>query len=181
MKLLPVSCAIALLVFPKNLPAQTTASQALTEGQRAYYSGNIELARAKFMQVLETDPKNPTANNFLGVIRAQEQAAGPGVQMEKQFKTLVLPKVELRDLSVADALDRLKQLVARQSEGKIAANFVAKLPPETLQQKVTLNLANVPVTEALRYLGELADLQFGFEKYAIVVRKRGGAEAATPK
>ena len=179
MKFLPAIFASALLFFAQNLFAQTTASQVLGDAQRAYYSGNLELAKTKFMQVLDVDPKNPTANNFLGMIRAHEKATGnPGAQIEKQFKTLVLPKVELREVSVGDALDRLKQLAAKQSEGKLQANFVTKLPQETIGQKVTLSLVNVPFTEALRYLGELADLQFSFEKYAIVVKKRTAAATA---
>jgi hypothetical protein len=37
---------------------------------------------------------------------------------------------------------------------------------------------NVPFTEALKYLGELADVQFSFEKYAIVVKKKAAAATA---
>jgi hypothetical protein len=179
MKLPPRLIAVALMFFAQGLFAQNTVSQALAEAQRAYYGGNLELAKVKFMQVLQTDPQNPTALHFLTTIRTQESATGSaGAQAGKQFKTLVLPKVEMRDVSLADALDRLKQLVAKQSDGKLAANFVAKLPPETIDQKITLSLVNVPFTEALKYLGELADVQFSFEKYAIVVKKKAAAATA---
>ncbi len=180
MKLLPPILAVALLFSAPSLRAQTSVPQVLAEAQRAYYGGNMELAKVKFMQVLQADPKNPTATSFLGMIRTQESANGgnAGAQIEKQFKTLVLPKLELREVTVADALDRLKQLAAKQSDGKMAANFVTKLPQETLDQKITLSLVNVPFTEALRYVAELADVRFAFEKYAIVVKKRTPSVAA---
>jgi hypothetical protein len=41
--------------------------------------------------------------------------------------------------------------------------------------EVTLSLTNIPLTEALRYLGGLVNAKVEYDKYAIVIRPAGGA------
>ena len=40
--------------------------------------------------------------------------------------------------------------------------------------RITLNLTNIPFTEALRYVGSLAGVAFTYDKYAIMVKPVGG-------
>src|SRR5262249_26046572 len=82
--------------------------------------------------------------------------------------------------TLGSALDYLKKAVNRQSGGKIAINFVVQLPAEQQNsQQVTLNLSQVPFTEALKYLGTVANLDFVFDKYAIVVKPKAETVPAT--
>jgi len=72
----------------------------------------------------------------------------------------------------------LKQLLEKQTSGKTQINFVVQLSPDVLQtQIINLKLADVPFTEVLRYVGDLAHVTFVFEKYAVVVK---GVETSTP-
>jgi hypothetical protein len=169
---------LSCLLVSSAIPALAQDSrQLLSEGQRALSSGDVTTAKAKFEQVLSIDPKNPIAKNYLRTMQAQEASSG-GAQLEKQLKTLILPKVEFRDATFSSALDYLKQQAAKVSNGQVQVSFVVQLPEEFVRSKnITLSLANVPFTEALRYVGDIAEVRFSVEKYAIVVKPRAGAGA----
>ena len=93
--------------------------------------------------------------------------------MEKQLKALILEKVDLKDATLGTAFQYLKQKAAKQSADKILVNFVVQLPPDfTTAQRVTLNLANIPFTEALHYLCEQVGVEYKIEKYAIIVKMK---------
>jgi hypothetical protein len=164
-----------------------SAQQLLSEAQTAYLRGDMETAKRNFELANQLDPRNPTAIGYLRMIKAKEaQDARGGGGQEKQLAAVIIPKVEFREATFGSALDFLKQQVARQSQGKIAVNFVLQIPDEQVKtHTVTLSLTNVPFTEVLRYLGTLTGTTFAFEKYAIAVRpatvKTAAAAATAPE
>jgi len=180
MKFLPI---LALTVFTSLLCtpafADESLQQLLTEAQTAYSRGDITTAKANFEMVYKIDPRNQVAIGFLRRIRAAEGARGKGVDQEKSLAAVILPKVEFREATLGSALEYLKQAIVKASDGKQVVNFVVQVPEDQVKTlPVTLNLTSIPATEALRYLGGVAGLEFQYEKYAVVVRsKTGGASA----
>jgi hypothetical protein len=66
---------------------------------------------------------------------------------------------------------------------KPQVNFVIQLSEQHLaSSRLTLNLAGIPFTEVLKYIGGLANLTFDYDKYAILVKAAGAAPVskATP-
>lgn len=153
----------------------------LNEAQRAYIRGDLPQAKEKFHLVRKLEPDNRTAGAYLRRILAEEAQSGvrnpPNVTQEKLQK-LIIPRVDLREASLAEAIEFLRQKGNQVGEGKVAISFVMQLDEATKASKVTLTLANVPFTEVLRYVGELARVQFTYEPFAIVVKPRGAAPAA---
>jgi hypothetical protein len=148
----------------------------MTEAQRAYLRGDTQAAKEKFQTILARDSGNQSAQNYLRMIEALERSEGPGGQLAKQLESLILPKVEFRDATFGSALEYLKQQADKQSQGKTKVNFVVSLPPDFVEtRRVSLNLSNVPFTEALRYLGDLAEVKFSVEKYAVLVKPKGAS------
>ncbi len=160
--------------------AQTSVTELSTVAQRAYLSGDMKTAKEKFGQVIELDPANKVAANYLRMIRSQEERSGQGGAFQKQLETLILPKVELRDATFAEALEVLRQQATKASEGKVAVSFVSQVPAETAAKPVTLNLTNVPFTEVLKYVGQLTGTTFSVEKFAIVVKPAPQEVVAAP-
>ncbi len=152
----------------------------LAEAQRAYIRNDHASAKEKFGMILKVDPTNRTATSYMRLIVAEEQKGGKPVrnEMEEACKKLVLEKLELREASLAEALDFLKQKASVLSGGKVALNFVLQLDEQTQGRKVTLSMQKVPFSEVLRYVGELAEVQFKYEQYAIVVKPKAGAQPA---
>jgi len=172
--------ALALAVLPV-LPAQAQTSL-LSQAQKEYAAGNIGSAKTKFELVLAQDPKNVAARNYLKMIAVAEAKAGPGAKTEAQYKTLILPQVEVREATLDSTLDYLKQAAAKASGGKLQPSFVLQ-PGVNANAPVTLRLNNIPFTEALRYVGDLAAVRFSYDQYAISVRPKSGsapAEKDTP-
>ena len=155
-----------------------STQELLTAAQIAYGKGDIETAKKNFQAVSRVDPKNQVAIGFLRKIAVDESKKPAPNTTQKQLEKLMLPKVDFREASLGSVLDFLKQQAPKNSDGKVVVNFVMQLPEEQKAQTVTLALANVPFSEVLRYLGELAKLDFVYDKYAFVVKTRGGAATA---
>ena len=151
----------------------------LTAGQTAYMKGDLETAKKSFQTAYKLDPKNQVAIGFLKKIAVDEKNKPQVTTLQKQLEKLIIPRVEFREATLGSALDFLKQAAAKNSDGKVAVSFVVQLPEEQAKtQTVTLALANIPYSEVLRYLGEVAKVDFTYDKYAIVVKPRSGATTA---
>ena len=155
--------------------------ETLTAAQVAYMKGDLETAKANFQIVNRADPKNSVAIGFLRKIAVEEAKRPQGITLQKQLEKLIVPKIEFRDATLGSALEFLKNAAAKHSEGKVAVNFVVQLSEEQTRTKtVTLSLANAPYSVVLRYVGELANVDFSYDKYAIIVKPHAAAPAAPP-
>lgn len=177
MKLLPSLLFAGLLLSTSPLfAAGESLQQVLSDAQTAYIQGDLVTAKKNFEMVVQLDPKNVVARNYLRILQSQLAAAPKGNAIEKQLSTVILPKVDFRDASIGSVFDYLRQQVPKISNGKANVNFVLQVPDQTLQsQTVTLQLSNVPFPVALKYLCDLAELQAEYQQYAIKVTPRGAA------
>jgi hypothetical protein len=176
--LVAFACTLGLFIAPE-LHAQGNVQQLLTEAQQSYMKGDLERANQQFQTVNEIDPKYPSSIGLLRRIQL-DLARYSFNSMEKLLEKVVIAKVEFKEATLGSALDYLKQVVSRTTEGKQSVNFIVQLPDEQVKtQTVTMSVTNMPFTEVLRYLGGLANLQFEYEKYAVVVKPKGATAAAT--
>lgn len=71
--------------------------------------------------------------------------------------TIILPQVEFRDVTLADALDFIRVKSRDLDPAKKGVNIVVKPGMADLKAGITLSLKEVPVSEALRYIAELSN------------------------
>ena len=173
----PIVGFLTSLVLAAGAFAEST-QELLTAAQIAYGKGDLETAKKNFQAVAKAEPKNQVAIGFLRKIAVDEAKKPAPNTTQKQLEKLMLPKVDFRDATLGSVLDFLKQAAPKNSDGKVVVNFVAQLSEEQKAQSVTLSLANVPFSEVLKYLGELAKVEFVYDKYAIVVKPKAGAATA---
>lgn len=156
----------------------------MSDAQRTYVRGELAGAKEKFRLVLKLDPNNRTAQGYLRRITADEATQFAGKlapnSTEAALKKIILEKVDFRDATLVELLEYLRQKGNQLGEGKVAVNFVCQLDEQAKGARVTLTLQKVPFTEVLRYIGELANVQFSFEPYAIVVKPRGATAGNAP-
>jgi hypothetical protein len=107
-----------------------------------------------------------------------EENKPKGVSQEKALGALIVPKIEFRDATLREALEYLRKKAGELSNGKLSANFVVPSGEPADSTRVTLSLQNIPFTDAVHYLGKVANFDFTFEKYAIVGKPNGGATVA---
>lgn len=175
MKLLPTLLFAGLVLStPSLFAAGESLQQIMTDAQTAYLQGDLATAKKNFEMVVQVDPKNQVARNYLRMIQTQQAAAPKGNAIEKQLSTVILPKVDFREASIGSVFDFLRQQVPKVSNNKASVNFVLQVPDTTLQQQqVSLQLTNVPFTVALKYLCDLAELSAEYQQYAIKITPRG--------
>ena len=157
--------AVFSLVVPAMAFADATEAQLMGQAQRAYLAADYDTARDLFTQVVELDPQNNVAIQFLRRIRIMQagQAPTPG---QDPLKQLVLPKISLNNASFSAALDFLKQAAAKQS---VNVSFVPQLPEAQLQHPITLSLGQIPFLDALTYVCQLDGAVYKIDPYAIVI------------
>jgi len=179
----PAFCLLVLLAGPPDARAQqsgggSSVPAVLREAQQAYAAGDLDTARQKFQLVIAEEPRNVVARNYLKMIAAADARGGGSKKLERQLQSLEIPAVDFRDATLDSALEFLRQQA--EKVGNIRTTFVVQ-PGVDASRPVTLKLTNVPFTEVLRYIGQLANARFEIESYAINVRPlTGGAPEATP-
>jgi predicted subunit of tRNA(5-methylaminomethyl-2-thiouridylate) methyltransferase len=114
------------------------------------------------------------------MIAVQDSQRPKGNSQEKALANVIIPKIEFREATIGSAFDFLKNAIAKASNGAQSVNFVLKLPPELVNTAtITLNLTNIPATEAIKYISELANVEVAYDKYAISISPKGGAVVST--
>ena len=176
MKLLPILLALACT----GAALAEDMQRLLTEAQVAYQKGDMVAAKRNFELVNRMDPRNPTAIGYLKMIATQTKTDSAGAAVEKSLTALIVPQVQFKEATFGSALDFMKKKCTEVSGGKQTVNFVVQPGIDQEATRVTLSLSNIPFTEALRYMGELASVKFEYQKYAIMVRPTG-AVAKSPE
>jgi hypothetical protein len=143
----------------------------IAQGKAAYAKGDYQGAKEAFEMAYQLDSRNTVAIGYLKALQRDDKSRPRGVPMERQLASVVIPQIQFKDATLGSAVEYLKSSVKRQTNNQMSVNIVVQLPAEEMATKtVTLNLSNLPFTEALKYLASVANLDVSFEKYAIVLK-----------
>lgn len=95
--------------------------------------------------------------------------------INKKLETIILPQVELAEVSFPEAIEYLRQRAVALDPAKTGFNVVLQVPKDNpgLQSRVTLSLTNVPVGVALDYATRMANLRYKVDSFAVVILPRG--------
>jgi len=169
--------ALLLTLLPVVTQADDSIPTLMGQAQKAYIAGDYDTAKDLFNEVIQIQPTNTLAIQFLRAIR-QRQAGLPASTTKDPLKELIISRIDFKDATFSAALDFLKQKAADQS---VTVSFVSQLPAPQMQHTVTLALTNIPFLDALHYLCQLNNATFNVERYAIVIMPAGAAaDAASP-
>jgi len=161
------------MVLVAEAPAQAqrqSVQQVYDQAVKEFEAQNYEAAKAGFQKVLRSRPGYVYARNYLAKTESALKNPPPSTDtLEKKLAAIVVPKFTFEDATLGDILRYLTQKSEELSEGKVVANFIYKGPPADRENKaLTLNLANLPMTEVIRYVGLQTGTRFTYEKYAVV-------------
>lgn len=143
------------------------------QGRAAFYQGDFTTAQQLLSRVAAANPKHPDTVRMLAYIRANHRA--PDNTLKTQYAAVILPKLEMSDVTLTEAIEGLRALSKNASGGKVMPNVIVK-GEELGQRKLTLSLSNVPLTEALNYVTQLVGAKATYDKYAVTL----SAQADTP-
>jgi hypothetical protein len=158
----------------------TPEVQALVqEGLAAFQKGDLDKAKSAFELAYTMDPRNVMAISYLRRIQAAEKTRPAKVDRERLLSGVIIPNIQFKDATLGSALDFLKKAVNQQSAGRQSVSFVVQMPAEQVNtMTVSLSLQNIPASEAIRYLADVANATVTYETYAVVFKPK--ATAVTP-
>jgi len=162
--MLVVGMMSTLAAAPSNL------QKVYNEAKANYNAGNYEEAAIGFQKVLKYQPGYIYARKYLAQTEAKiKQGGNTKVSLESKLAKLKISSLEFADTDLGSAMAFLTQKSEEISGGKVVANFIYKGPSTDKKSKtITLKLSNVPLTEVIRYIGQLTDTRFKYEEFAVV-------------
>jgi len=157
---------------PSNPPKQTPAQMAQTyylRGQAAEKAGNPEAAKQAYIEALKLNPDHANARYSLAQVKL-DSASISAKGREAKFGDVLVPEFNLEDSTLAEALDFLRTIVEKQSQGKVAPNFVIQDPKNLFAtNKIKIRLKNTPARAVMKYLMEISGGKARYDEYAIVI------------
>jgi hypothetical protein len=133
-------------------------------------TGHYNEAEARCRRILRQKPDDPVIKRLLAEIqseRAQQQSLS--ASLRQKIDSLIVPEINVREASVSDVVNFLKEQAQALSADKASVNVIWEAPEETKTAKVTLSLREVPLADALKYVTESVGLRYRVDAHAIVI------------
>lgn len=135
------------------------------QGRAAFYRGDIDTAKTLLTQVAAARSNHFETKALLAQINAYPK---PDASLKKTYGGVVIPKIDFHDVTLAEAVQALGLMSKTASAGKVTPNIIVK-NPEMAKKPITLNLANIPMTDAIDYLARMSGGKAVYEKHAVVI------------
>lgn len=135
-------------------------------GRSAYYKGDLEQAHQLLSQVAARQPNHFETKALLAQIR-MKMKGGEG-SLKKTYAGVTLSKIEFVDVTLEEAVEALRSISKSASEGKVTPNVIIR--DASLKDKpLSLQLSNIPLTDAIEYLARLAGARAVYEQHAVML------------
>ncbi|MDL5049724.1 tetratricopeptide repeat protein [Oscillatoria amoena NRMC-F 0135] len=96
-----------------------------------------------------------------------------GSEIDRKLTDINIPTLKFTDASLQAAIkyiqDQARLLDTKSPEGQKGVNFVMQLPPDVQPNPITLDLQNVSLRDALRFIAEGAGVGFRVDPVAVVI------------
>lgn len=162
------------LAFAFLIPCGTAKAQgfraAYDEGVRLYDEGDFQGALARFEIAVRANPRSPHARSYMLKSKsAVARGLGSKNTIEGDLAKIIIPQINFEDAPIGDVLEYFAARAEELSKGKFRPNIIYKGSPEQRNNTlITLSVRNVPLTEALRYVGQMTQTHFAYEEHAVV-------------
>ena len=155
---------------PAAKPAQTLSADAwYAKGQAAEKDGDPVAAQKAYQAALQVNPKHANARYSLGQVKINATSIAAAGR-ESKFGAVIVPEFNITDASLQETLDHLRTIVDKQSQGKVASNFVVQDPQKTMSEvKINLRLKNMPARAVLTYVMDQCGAKARYDEFAIVI------------
>jgi len=176
-----------LLIDPYNVTARRGLEEVIKFKAQASKAG-YDHARAELLLQVEKEwelspsaPEEPAS----GLVTGNDPKDLEALSLEAKMRQIVIPRISLDDVTLRDAVEFLRVASAREDlitvdQSQRGINFAINLGPEEspLVQRIEnerfdLKLANVPVEQVLKYIGEITGTSHVVDGHAVVIRPRG--------
>jgi len=108
---------------------------------------------------------------FLGITSAQPNSPDINTKLQK----IIIPKVNFHEATIQESIEYLRIQSARYDEDSSidpsnrGVNMILKTDASSNSAKITLDLQDISLSQALRYITELANLKMTVEPFAVIL------------
>lgn len=106
--------------------------------------------------------------------------------IETKLQKIIIPRISFENTRLSEAVDflRVRSLELDSAESgpdEKGVNFMVKMPRDRVEPVIAeLDLKNVPLGTALKYICELTEMSYSAEEFAVVLRPEAKAEKKEP-
>jgi hypothetical protein len=147
-------------------------------------AGLYDEANQRCLTILARQPDQATAKQLLNEIQDKQRQISRkvlGVDLKGKLSNIIVPELDVHEANAVDVIEFLRAESKRLSVDKTEINFVWQVPPDQRLPKVSLNLRQIPLIDAIRYVTQLAKLSYRVETHAVVIYVPGkGAPSSAP-
>jgi len=94
----------------------------------------------------------------------------PGAYLTEKMNKIILPEVHLENATIEQSLDYLRTKMREADHaGEGSFSIVLRTGDSPLNASISLDLKDVPMSEALRYVTELAQMKYKVEAHAVLI------------
>jgi hypothetical protein len=185
MKPIALAASLALLLVLVPIPpatAQNNAQAVYNQGVLLFNQNKFEEALALFEQVLQVRPDFVYARSYAARCKtALAKGGGPKNDLEGKLSRIILPEVNFAEAPLGDVMDYFTSRAQEISKGEVIVNFLYKGSSEDRAKTlITLSLRNVPMSEAIKYVGQLSRCRIKYEPHAVIIDPSPEPEPAAP-
>jgi hypothetical protein len=147
-------------------------------------AGLYDEAEQRCLTIVAQQPDQATAKQLLKEIQDKQLRISRkvhGVDLKGKLNDIIVPELDVHEANAVDVIEFLRTESKRLSVDKTEINFVWQVPPDQRLPKVSLNLRQIPLIDAIRYVTQLAKLSYRVETHAVVIYVPGkGALSSAP-
>lgn len=162
-----------LRVDPYNVAARRGMEQVEQERAR-YFDSARDHQRARMLNMVNEAWEHKPPVRGLRIDAMQVGGQEPTVYLNRKMQELVFPQIQFAGASIEEAVEFLRVKskdidVSEPDPAKKGVNIILKAGDAPITASISLDLRDVPMVEALRYVTELAGMKYKVEPYAVLI------------
>lgn len=163
----------ALRIDPYNSAARKGMQRA-EQRRTEYFNDARDHQRARMLNMVNEAWEHKPPVRGLVVDPMQTTSQEPTVYLTRKMQEIVFPSVQFAGASIEEAVEFLRVKSAdldlvETDPSKKGVNIILKAGDAPVTASISLDLKDVPMVEALRYVTELAGMKYKVEPYAVLI------------
>ena len=158
-------------------PYNTAARRGMEEAERRriqYFRAAYDHQRAKMLAQVDEMWEDKVPTNVTPQAVVSTSGRSLGAYLTEKMDRIILPTVSFQNATVEEAIEYLrlksKDLDTLETDpNRKGVNIIIRQGDAPAGASISLDLRNVPMSEALRYICDLAQMKFKVEAYAVIV------------
>ena len=160
-------------IDPYNTAARR-GMEVVEQKKGQYFRSAYDQQRARMLNMVTEAWENKPAVKGLQVDNSTPGTSAPTVYLSQKMAKITIPEVNFEGVTIQEAIDFLRVKsrdldVTETDPARKGVNIILKQAPDNATASISLDLKDVPMQEALRYVTELAGMKYKVEPFAVMV------------